>query len=418
MGDHGAGFREGAQNAGLQGLAVDLAAGGGHDELHEGSDLSALQDLCGCRQVLQPAVGAGAQENLVHRNAGDLADGVDVVHLGRTGHHRDQVLRAVGEGAFVNSIGVSVEGLQEGVLPEIIRRDPAVLRRFFIGGEEAALGSAFHCHVGHGHTGGDAHGFDSAAGELERFVGRAVGPQVAQNTEDDVLGGDIVRESAVDLDSDRLRDPDPEFSGAQNAGHFRVADPGGKGAHTAVGCGVAVRAKGDVSRLYITRLGHQLVADAVRPMDIFDTVLRGKSIALCEMAGVVDLAGRDQMVVDEDHPVGIPDSGEAHLLEFVRHKGDKDVVDHDPVHIDGDDLAGSHFFAPDIVRNDFFNESLSHHAPPFDPEPSEQAVQDAVFSGEETPIPFSLCMALTRPPASRISRRFWGSGEMGYSLPL
>ena len=128
---------------------------------------------------------------------------------------------------------------------------------------------------------------------------------------------------------------------------------------------MAVRAEGDVAGLHIARLRHQLVADAVRAVDIFDPVFCREGIAFREVAGVVQLAGRDQVVVDQDHFVRIPDLREAHLLKFIRHKGDKNIVDHDAVDVDGDDLSGSDGFTSDVVRDDFFNQCHTHLLTPF-----------------------------------------------------
>ena len=155
MGDHGAGLGQGLQDPGLQGLAVDLAAGGCHDHLDEGRDLFTPENVRSGGQVLQAAVGAGTQEDLVHSQTRDLADGVDVVHLRGTCGDGDEVLRPVGEDTLIGSVWVALETLQEGVVFKVLRGDTAVLGGLLIGGEEAALGAALDGHVGHGHAAGD-----------------------------------------------------------------------------------------------------------------------------------------------------------------------------------------------------------------------------------------------------------------------
>ena len=58
------------------------------------------------------------------------------------------------------------------------------------------------------------------------------------------------------------------------------------------------------------------------------------------MAGVVELACGNEMIVDQDCAVRIPDLCKAHFLELVFDKRNKNIVDHDAVHIDRDDVAG------------------------------------------------------------------------------
>ena len=167
MGDHGARFRQDLENACFHGLAVDLAAGGSDDHLDKGRDLFALEDFRRRSQVLEAAVGAGTQEDLVHIEACDLADGMDVVDLGGTCGHGDEVLCPVGHDTVVDSIGISVQALHEGILTEDIQVNIAVFGSLFIRGEEAALGAAFDRHIGHGHAAGHAHGIKGVACEFQ-----------------------------------------------------------------------------------------------------------------------------------------------------------------------------------------------------------------------------------------------------------
>ena len=78
------------------------------------------------------------------------------------------------------------------------------------------------------------------------------------------------------------------------------------------------------------------------------------------VAGVVQLAGGDEMIVDQDSPVRIPDLLKAHLLEFVFDKGNKNIVDHHAVDVHGDDVAGFDRVGADIVCEYFFNKGGSH----------------------------------------------------------
>ena len=167
MGDHGARFRQDLENACFHGLAVDLAAGGSDDHLDKGRDLFALEDFRRRSQVLEAAVGAGTQEDLIHIEACDLTDRMNVVDLGGTCGHGDEVLCPVGHDTVVDSIGISVQALHEGILTEDIQVNIAVFGSLFIRREEAALGAAFDRHIGHGHAAGHAHGIKGVACEFQ-----------------------------------------------------------------------------------------------------------------------------------------------------------------------------------------------------------------------------------------------------------
>lgn len=53
------------------------------------------------------------------------------------------------------------------------------------------------------------------------------------------------------------------------------------------------------------------MADAVTSVNIFDAILLYKCVSHAEMAGVVLLAGRNQMVIDQNNLIRIPYLGKA-----------------------------------------------------------------------------------------------------------
>ena len=89
---------------------------------------------------------------------------------------------------------------------------------------------------------------------------------------------------------------------------------------------MAVGTKYHVARFYIACLGHKLMADAVAPVNVFDAVLLHEGIAHAEMTGVVLLAGRNQMVIDQNHLIRIPYLCKAHLMELVHNERNHDIV--------------------------------------------------------------------------------------------
>ena len=74
---------------------------------------------------------------------------------------------------------------------------------------------------------------------------------------------------------------------------------------------------------------------------MFHAVFFHKRISHPEMPRVSStwLAG-NEMVIDQDSPIRIPELCESHLLKLLRHKGDKNIMDHHPIHIYGDNITG------------------------------------------------------------------------------
>ena len=68
------------------------------------------------------------------------------------------------------------------------------------------------------------------------------------------------------------------------------------------------------------------MANAVTSVNIFDAILLYKCVSHAEMASVVLLAGRNQMVIDQNNLIRIPDLSKAHLVELVHDKRDHDVI--------------------------------------------------------------------------------------------
>ena len=239
--DHRTGLREHIECSVRQGFPVDPAAGRRDDQFDEGRDLFSFQDRSSCLKVLQAPVGAGSDEDLVDadaaipneadagdntsffhgRSLGDhLRDGLDLVYLGGTCHHRDKILRAVVQNLGIDRIVIAMQG-QEKFIESV---QSAVGSCLLVRREEAALGAALNGHVGHGHAARDRHRINGAACKFEGLVSRAVRAKISDDRQDDVFGGYIRRECSLNVDADRLGDADPEFAGSQNTGHLRVAD--------------------------------------------------------------------------------------------------------------------------------------------------------------------------------------------------
>ena len=103
---------------------------------------------------------------------------------------------------------------------------------------------------------------------------------------------------------------------------------------------MAVCTKDYIARLDVTGFGHQLVADTIASVDVFHAVFGGKSVTGTEMSRIIDLAGRNHVVVDQNDLVGIPELCKSHLFKFFGNEGNKDIMDHHAVNICGNDVTG------------------------------------------------------------------------------
>ena len=69
---------------------------------------------------------------------------------------------------------------------------------------------------------------------------------------------------------------------------------------------MAVCTEYDVARFDIASLCHQLMADSVASVYVFHSVFLCKSISCMEMSGIIKLACRNKVVIDQDYLIRIP----------------------------------------------------------------------------------------------------------------
>jgi hypothetical protein len=99
--------------------------------------------------------------------------------------------------------------------------------------------------------------------ELDDLEVRALGGQLADQVQDEVLGTDAGRELALDLDLDRAGNLDVQDAAERpDGGHLGRADAEGQGAERAVARGVRVGADDHVAGPHVAVLGQDLMADA------------------------------------------------------------------------------------------------------------------------------------------------------------
>ena len=159
-----------------------------------------------------------------------------------------------------------------------------------IGGDHAGAGTGFDAHVADGHAAFHREGADGRAGVFDGIAGGAVGADLADDLEDDVLGGDAIREVTVDGDAEGFGALLRKGLRGHDVLDLAGADAEGERAEGTVGGGVRVAADYGHAGLGGAELGADHVDDALRGrLDIeeLDTELGAV------LAESFDLAGGD-----------------------------------------------------------------------------------------------------------------------------
>ncbi len=190
---------------------------------------------------------------------------------------------------------------------------------------------------------------DGLPGELHRRVRRPVDADLADDVEDEVLGGQVRRERAVEDEAQRRRHAHPQFAGAEHEGGVGVADAGGEQAEGAARAGVAVGAEEHVAGAVEAFLGERHVADALvarRPdvVEVPQLLLLGHLPEEAHVAVGVRVGGEDVVVGDDDDAVGVPE------LRVAPEFAQEDLVGGRPADVVRHERVGRH---PDgLARRD------------------------------------------------------------------
>ncbi len=240
---------------------------------------AAGQHRRGRAQILDPRIGAGADEHPVDRDVGELLArrdahvveraaqivGARLVRLARRiGHAAVDRQRILGTGAPGHDrrdgrrieadvglearavVGRELRPLLDGAveLRALRRIGPALQigERRLVRRDHAAAGAGLDRHVAERQPAFDRQRADRGAGELHGAAGRAVGADLGDDREHDVLAGDARRGLAVHRHPHPLRPLLPDRLRHQHMGHLGRADAERVGAERAVGRGVAVAA--------------------------------------------------------------------------------------------------------------------------------------------------------------------------------
>ena len=147
----------------------------------------------------------------------------------------------------------------------------------------------------------------AVTGKLHDLVVGPVGPDVADDGQDQVSGIDALPELSVQVEADGLGDHDPGFARDHGIEEIRAAYTGSESAQGSVGGGMGIRAEDQLAGAYIV-FHHDLVADALALIELY-IVLPGKvphlPVGCRRLCGI----GRHVVVHDKDHLFGIRDPG-------------------------------------------------------------------------------------------------------------
>ena len=199
-----AGGDEGFNITGLHGFHVDVLAAGNDDAADVGMDLVAFEDV-GCNlQVFQPAVGAGADDDLVDL---DVAEGTDDLGIFRQMRESDDGFQ-FGQVDFHSPAVMSIFVGRDDV---VAIGDAALFigHGLFIDGENAVLGTGFDSHVGNGEAVGHIQGGNAFASKFQGLVEGAVDTDHANKGQHDVFPGNVVGFGARQVDVDGIGDLEP-----------------------------------------------------------------------------------------------------------------------------------------------------------------------------------------------------------------
>ncbi len=133
-----------------------------------------------------------------------------------------------------------------------------------VGGDHAGTGSGLDAHVADGHAAFHGECADGGAGVLDGVAGGSGGADLADDVEDDVLGGDAEGEFAIDGDAEGLGLGLRQRLRGHDVLDFAGADAEGECAEGSVGGGVRVAADDGHAGLGRAELGPDHVDDALR----------------------------------------------------------------------------------------------------------------------------------------------------------
>ena len=380
------------------GLLLDLAAAGHDHRADVVGNFVSVGDLRGGAEIFDAGVRAGADENAIDRHLRDRSarcevhvverspgglffvfggerlgighaagDRYDLTWVGSPGDLRGDVGGVERERPVVGRVRVgrkllpSLDGSVE-ILRDILAAAEIVVGGL-VRGDQSGTGAGFDRHVTDGHSLFHAQRADGGSGVFDAVAGAAVGGDLADEVEDQVLGGYADGQLAVDPQFQRLGFVLEQCLRGEDVLDFAGADPEGECAQRAVGRGVTVTADDRHARLREAQLRPDDVHNALlgiveveQPDAKFATVFAQRVDLL--FGNQVDdrqrpIGGRNVVIGRGDGQFGSSHAAasEAEALERLRAGH---LVDKLPV--DVEDRLPSLVGVDDVIVPDFFKE--------------------------------------------------------------
>src|ERR1700738_1312394 len=253
----------------------------------------------GGAQSAQPAVGARSDEDPIDGRAGDRRSALET-HIVESSFDRgapcrignlawirdatvdaDDMLRANAPGHLWNDffnvdddflvehrVGVARKlARRGGPLPHLaLRRVGAtagIFIRFLIRRDQAHFGAELDRKIADGKTAFDRQIVDRAAGIFDGVAGSAGSADVADQRQDEILGGHAERQSALEIDTHGFRSALDDGLRCQYMREFAGADPEGQCAQSTMRAGMAVAANDQAAGKAEAKFGPDDVDDAL-----------------------------------------------------------------------------------------------------------------------------------------------------------
>ena len=320
----------------------------------------AFQHLVGGLHILDAAVGAGADDDLVDLDILALLSQVCVLRQVRVADGGLQRGQVDGDGTLVLGIGIGFV-LDPGALAAALQ----VGFGDFVYREDAVFGTSLDGHVADAEAVFHGQALDTLAHELQALVQRAGNADLTDQVQDDVLAGDGTLDGAGQLDLDGGGHLEPGHALGHAGGHIGRANTGGERAHRAVGAGVAVGTDDTVARGYDALFGQERVLDThlTHIVEVEDVVFVSELAALLGLGGALDVLVGYKVVQHDVDAGAVKHRVKTGLLKLVdSHRGGDVVTQHD-VELGVDELARGHGCFSAMRGQDLLCHGHSHGVP-------------------------------------------------------
>src|SRR5260221_7957826 len=308
-------------------------------------------------EVVERAVGTGADEGLVDLLAGDLAHRDGVVHdrVGQ-GDERLHPVERDGAAVLVDGVGVGVLRL-EGCRVAFAH----IVEEEVVGLESGEFRAQLRPHRRDRTARVEAEVLEAAAAELDVLIGMLA--ERAGDVEKDILRSDTRRELAFEVVADRLADAEPGLARRRGIDHVGRADAARRTVEGAAAAGVRVgayqhRARQGVGAVRNHDMGNaDLAADIVKALDA-EAFYESAAGDVRERAHAV--RGRRAVVEDDDDLARI-----MHLQHLAPRGRQEGVVDEDGgFDIDDDEITRRDLLGPARPREELLYDGHAHRPVP------------------------------------------------------